>query len=274
MLYRPINKDIVGFGSATIMMANPTIGVAGMLLRLENPYRLALNFKMLHNLFHNRIDFGIAGGAAFDVPSLAITNFASIEDIKAVSIADWTKKILHYFRNEEACNQEGLYIAPCAHGAPDPWMLSTSTRRYSTALELRMHYSRSLFHIAGNDKALGKQETLDFIEKFTELHWFRPQVNISFACVLGESVKDANDRYQITYFREPESHFRTNFIGTAEGLVQQLEEWELLYGVDDFVLLDLDHDLDRRKQNLTDISRLLENKKTSLALSEKDIVKV
>lgn len=245
-----------------------SVGVAGMLLRLENPYRLALNFKMLHNLFHNRIDFGIAGGSAFDVPSLALTNFSSIEEVQSVSIADWTKEILYYFRNEPECNQKGLYIAPCAHGSPDPWMLSTSTRRYETALDLKMHYSRSLFHIAGDDKAAGKQETLEFIEKFTERHGSPPDVNISFACVLGDTVEDANARFQKTYFSEPESHFRTNFIGTPEGLVDQLAEWEKMYGVNEFVLLDLDFNLERRKSNIKEISRLLKNRAHAVNKSE------
>jgi alkanesulfonate monooxygenase SsuD/methylene tetrahydromethanopterin reductase-like flavin-dependent oxidoreductase (luciferase family) len=40
------------------------VGVAGVLLNLYSPYHIATFFKMLNNIYGNRIDLGVANGKA------------------------------------------------------------------------------------------------------------------------------------------------------------------------------------------------------------------
>jgi len=234
-----------------------SVGTAGMILRLENPYKLALNFKLIHNLFHGRIDLGIAGGTTAPEAVKALTGLTN-DQVAELDFGESMNKLLFYFRNEYESTLNKVYIPPYLHSSPTPWMLSTSARGYGRALEHELNYSRSLFHTYGNPLDYKKQETLDFINAYKKRHKKKPEVNLAFTAMVADTEEEAKRKFKESYYSNPESNYRANFIGTIEQLQKKIVEWVDLYGVEDFVMLDLDTDLEARMKTIKDLSFVIQ----------------
>ena len=73
------------------------VGMAGILLPFHSPFRVSLNFKLLNNLFSNRIDLGLAKGLVHEKigemlnPQIHEASFFSIYEKKVEELINRIK---------------------------------------------------------------------------------------------------------------------------------------------------------------------------------------
>ena len=100
------------------------VGTAGILLRLYSPFKVAKDFRLLHAVFPDRIDLGIARGTARE-QELLLRDGASSD----VNFAEKVSDLVSFLRGTAAMPANPLHVPP-----PQIWMLgrSTSSMRLAT----------------------------------------------------------------------------------------------------------------------------------------------
>lgn len=209
------------------------VGVAGVLMTLHQPYHVASNFKLLSNLFPDRIDLGLANGR----PGA---------DIVERAIGPTTEPMGHRFdRHVDALmalwNDEeklwaggnGILIPPYRGRLPDVWMLGSSYDSLQRALQHGTHFARSLFH----EKARTDPQhdrLAEFQAAFAARHGREPEIVLAvsgFCHTNPGKIRKASDQ-----FREG---FEMSLIGSPNLLFDKVSQYCETYRVDEVIFMNL-----------------------------------
>lgn len=170
------------------------IGAAGLLMAYHNPYRVALFFKQLSNIFPGRIDLGMAKGK---VPTAIITHLSpdldlSVHDTWKATYDRNVASLLGYLRPE---HDSGPSLVPPSKGSiPDIWALGSSFNNTEAILSLNCCYSRSLFHTKVQDMEREIDKLAEYRLRYYESYGHSPKVNIAVAGLCAENDKKAKNR--------------------------------------------------------------------------------
>lgn len=215
------------------------VGMAGILLLIHSPYRIALNFKLMANLFPNRIDLGLAKGVPanntvvesllgrkFEIPELMLTYKSRI------------KELMRYLKLEDELKLENIIIPPHKGDTPDVWYLGTAFNdSLNNSLEDGLHYCRSLFHGDNNILLAHEQRKLaEFREQYEIKHGKKPRVNIAFAGVCHKTEKMAKIALDKRYYAGGNG---TDIIGTPEKFSEEVYKLSVLYDIEEFTFFNL-----------------------------------
>jgi hypothetical protein len=220
------------------------IGIAGVLINYHSPYRVALDYKLLSNLYSGRVDLGFANGT----PPKNIGRLLKQSNFRKPP-NDYFKNIkiinnFFYKENKMALN-ENIIIPPLSGAVPDMFILSSffSDFNIEKAVELRLNFSKSLFH---DSKSLIFES--DRISRYKELFFnsygLLPKINIAVPFICASSKKKA-----IKIALENEAPLIVNtLLGSPNYILNTLLEYQDKFQVDEFILYDKcsDH---RRKLN-------------------------
>ncbi|WP_293306593.1 LLM class flavin-dependent oxidoreductase [Pedobacter sp. UBA5917] len=214
------------------------IGVAGILLGIHSPYRVALTFKMLATLFPGRIDLGIANGT----PSQKVVKLMlQKSDEECLNFRDdFGQKfsdLVRYLREEEKLWEEQVLIPPHGGGIPDIWSLGLSYNSLGKTLPLGVNFSRSIFHL-GSDRNYNREKLHEFQEEFFALHGRMPEVNVTFAGICAKTSQYAQKLLN-KMGKEEESNLSTLIVGCPNKFHDTLMAMQEDYGVDEFIMLNL-----------------------------------
>lgn len=113
------------------------VGAAGILVAVNTPYRVAQDFKLLSNLFPDRIDLGFAKALLDETLQQEITGSPVITPFH-----DRIRKIQDLLTNKI----KHAMISPVSRLVPDLWMLGTSASSIGFTIENKMNFSLSLLH--------------------------------------------------------------------------------------------------------------------------------
>lgn len=165
------------------------IGIAGVLINLHSAYRVSLNFKLLANLFENRIELGIAKG----IPENDEISKFLLQGIQYGKQYTFKEKlrILNQCLNEEVemYNQK-MILPPLGGFTPPLWYLSRSFNNMEEALNHKMNYSKSLIHPKSDLRPEIDKITIyrdNFFKKYSTL----PEVNIAVSVCCASSTEKA-----------------------------------------------------------------------------------
>ncbi|MBS0025730.1 LLM class flavin-dependent oxidoreductase [Chitinophaga sp. 22321] len=238
------------------MTDNIRVGSAGTLVKMYAPYSTVTNFKLLNNLFFNRIDLGLSKSE----PSTAYTRDMLVE-VTGNKLFESKVEQIYSLLYEEQWNfdKKEVVIPPFGGEAPEVWYLSNSYSRFEDAIKYKLNYCRSLMHGVGLlDKDYNKEQLKSIKEKFYHLHGYSPKVALALGVVIGETLEEARHRNEA--LTGPLDTTRADSLVaipvTIEYLGELVYRYQCAYGIDEFILYDMEGDNLRKMENIKQISRL------------------
>lgn len=199
------------------------VGAAGVLVEFHLPFRVAQDYTLLANLFPNRIDLGFAKGSAENKKKIELTS-----DIKPSDFYERILKIKKFIDNKN----EHLSVTPVKGFKPATWMLGTSDSSIEFAVEHKMNFSLSLFHII-KDGLPSPKIISDYKKLFVEKNGYEPEVNIAIA------VFCSTDRKRVLNERETRKNVKLNVSGTPKQCLSEIKKIKKLYNVEEIIILNL-----------------------------------
>ena len=210
------------------------VGTAGLPLNTHSPYRLALSFKMLNNLFSDRVDLGLNSSLRDINNPHPLLNTAG--SVNPVEFYCRQKALVNCYKENEKGYSESTNAYQSGH-IPEMWTLGTSKKRLDDALKLGTSFCGLMFN-HGAKFELDKQDICAFKEAFFEQHNRVPAVNLVFAGVCHETESQATDTYRNSiYSKSP--IIETNLVGHPGMFCDTILEYQETYGIDELMFLNL-----------------------------------
>jgi luciferase family oxidoreductase group 1 len=169
---------------------NIRVGVAGILLAMHSPYRVAQSFKLLSNLFPGRIDLGLANGVTSYEAARLLSNDTDLRKDFYVDFEPKLEQLVQFLRKEGGFIDREIIITPHPGEIPEIWSLRSSYRNLSDSLNLQINFSRSLFH-RDNDVYSQKEELFRFREEYCRRYGAMPKINFTFAGICQKTQQKA-----------------------------------------------------------------------------------
>lgn len=168
-----------------------TIGIAGILLAIHSPYRVALNFKILSALFPGRIDLGLANGLIDQRFDAKLNNGYSAKESYTKIFNKKTTELLRYFQNElQLLNDEKIIIPPYGGPSPGIFRLSNTFNAIHDCIKNKMHYSKSMFHMENNEP-FDKNEISEYRRVFYKAHGTDLRLNLAVSGLCASNMSSA-----------------------------------------------------------------------------------
>jgi len=211
------------------MTSRIRVGVAGILLGIHQPYHVAGEYKMLNNLFPNRIDLGLANGGVMPTVAELATGIAGLN--MPESFAQNLAKLFFCLNEEEELLKLGTVLPPYKGSVPPTWALSTNMgKSLHRALDHNMNLARSIFH-KGADREFHKDALLEFKEEFYARHQRYPQTTLVIAGAVHRSTAKAYAAAAPT-----ETGYDYNIVGTPAQFHETLLQYQHDYGFDEIII--------------------------------------
>lgn len=211
------------------------IGMAGVLSNFHAPYRVALDFKLLANLFPNRVDLGFANGR----PSLRVASALRTEELRAYP-DDFNARVadtLRYLRKEQWVMEKDRIILPPAFGAlPECYQLGSSLRDWRRAVDNECHLVKSTFHSVDALEGDEKEDAGRYRDAFQAAHGYAPRVMMALALSCVPTAAERADVYRSMTDMQGGGATVNHFIGTPDATATYLADLQRRYGVTDFII--------------------------------------
>jgi luciferase family oxidoreductase group 1 len=182
------------------------IGSAGVLLRYENPYTVAEDYRLLATLYPRRVDLGVCSGKVFS-PAVTAALLPNGERHDDAAYADNVRRLVAHARGRDA-----VAPPPVAARPPSIWVLGGGGPSIELAAENGCALSLSLFH------AHARRGAVDTLDRYTQafrpsLEQPEPEWNVAVAGHCAESDADAA-RVRAQHDVSPVASIQPNFVGT------------------------------------------------------------
>lgn len=213
------------------------IGPAGIVLKFHSPVKVAENFKLLSTLFPDRIDLGIARGMADDVFMKAIQSKPLGKKAYDALFDQKVDDLIAFLFNKFPKNHpfKSIVIPPIGSNAtPEIWILGSGSTSVKLAAKHGAAFSYSLF-LSGYKGGAKRDERI--MNKLTENYnhsGLYKEVSSSIA-ISGVCAKTSKEIKKIKTVNFPPP----NIIGTPNEWKEYISELKEIYGVNEFVFLDL-----------------------------------
>ena len=252
------NPDVL-IGLIAGMTDNIKVGSAGSTILINGAYPVATNYKLLNNMFYDRIDLGLAKGRGLVETDTVVKMDRDIIKNKNFRVDfDHKLKLMYDLFNNEKKNLEEneIVIPPYGGKPPEMWYLSTSYKNTEMAIKYGLSYSRSLFHSLPGDNDYNKEELLKFKQDYFEKHKVYPNVNLGVTICMGKTMTQAQNEYDklLNHYGKGENERFKIFPVTVNTLYDMLLEFQELYGIDEFIIHDLTDDPAQMLENINMIS--------------------
>jgi luciferase family oxidoreductase group 1 len=223
---------------------NISIGIAGILLNFYSSYEVALNFKMMENLFPGRVDLGIANGNPPINVCKNLTQRVKMRS-KVYTLPTKVKQLHDFFHREDyVAEKQNITIPPYKGSVPRVFALGSSFKNSDFALQYKMHYAKSLFH--NIDSMQNERDAiLRFKEGFFSKHGYEPEVIITFTGVCAQTEQQA-----VKIANETGSGMLNGIIGNASYFLDKIGALQEKFPVNEFVFHDVTTDNVQRIESL------------------------
>jgi alkanesulfonate monooxygenase SsuD/methylene tetrahydromethanopterin reductase-like flavin-dependent oxidoreductase (luciferase family) len=211
------------------MTSRIKVGVAGVLLGIHQPYHVAGQFKLLHNLFPGRIDLGLANSGVMPAVAELATGVAQLNMPQAFEHN--LAKLFYCFRQEEEVLGLGTVLPPYKGGVPATWALTTNMgRSLQRALDYQLHLSRSIFH-KGADREFHKEALVAFKEAYYARYQQYPHTNLVISGAVHHTTAKARAAVNLR-----EEGFDFNIVGTPAQFYETALQYQADYGYDEIII--------------------------------------
>ncbi len=234
---------------------NINVGLAGILLNFYSSYDVALNFKLLSNLFPDRVDLGIANGNPPLNVKKMLTDDNTYTPDRENSLPRKIDELYEIFHNEIQFSESNQVVVPPFQGdIPNVYFLASSFDNINACIDYKFNFSMSIFHSAREyerSKELVKKKKDEYFDK----HGFYPNINLAFTGVCAENVADreriiANSKVNLV----------NAVIGNAKHFQERLLEMQEHFGVDEFIFKDAANEYEDRLNAMNALSNVFQLK--------------
>ena len=200
------------------------VGTAGILLRLYSPFKVAKDFRLLHAVFPDRIDLGIARGTARE-QELLLRDGASSE----VNFAEKVSDLVSFLRGTAAMPANPLHVPP-----PQIWMLgrSTSSMRLATIYGTAFCFACFLANPTVTPASLLSAYRSEFSPS---LDCPQPKCSIAVAGVCARTDARAVELIN----QETPIGVSSTVVGSPQSCARKIRELHSETGVTEFIFLDM-----------------------------------
>ncbi|MFC5409341.1 LLM class flavin-dependent oxidoreductase [Larkinella bovis] len=232
------------------MTSEIRVGVAGLLMAFHNPYRVASTFKVLNNLFPNRIDLGVAGGGV--PPEIRTLLVPEVDlSVPAVKVARFVKNSTDLYEYLYAEKNTGL-IAPVGGYVPTYWSLSANLNNIPALARPAGSLCKSVFHTEIIDHQREAEKLQEYRAVFSEKHGREPEINLAVAGICAETTRQAC-RIQAELQRP--FGLYNELIGSPTFILDELAKWQELYGVDEFIFMNMAEETAHKRNGIELLAR-------------------
>ncbi|MEO8404319.1 MAG: LLM class flavin-dependent oxidoreductase [Chitinophagaceae bacterium] len=222
------------------LTSNIKIGIAGILLAMNSPYRVALNFKLLNTLFPGRIDLGLSNGQThYEIAKLSLSN-DRLEESYPRTFYDKLGLLVTLLNGKPQTVNENIVITPQNSLSPDIWCLGSSANSLPYVTKMNINFSLSIFH-KGTALFSYAEDIKIFRENYFEKNERLPEINVAFSGICDKSAAKAKKRYTDLGFKEGQYPFNC-IIGTPSLFFDTLSKYKEELGIDEYVFNDLSLD--------------------------------
>ena len=224
------------------------VGVAGILLRLHSPMRVAKAFKLLEAFFPGRIDLGVGGGGAEDAVLEAMRGSAPPANIRE-DVAQRLHALVSLLGRDSPQPFNPLGVSP-----PPVWMLGSGS---ADSARLAAHegtcFGLSLAHPKSRpDPSLTALYRAEFRPHSDTS---RPECVLAVATLCAETEAEA-----LALADRSPDHPRSGheIVGSPAQCREKFESLCERYGTDELILLDLAPDSGSRRRHVQLLASALE----------------
>ena len=208
------------------------VGVAGVLLNMYSPYHVATFFKMINNIYGNRIDLGIANGQPSAYTIRCATGREALD--KGSVFEEKFAELIHYLRDDDELYRDGagVVVPPFKGYAPEVWSLSSSAYRSNErVIKLRVNLARSICH-EHSEQGVNRGRLQQLRDDFFTTHGYYPNVNLVVGFICDKSMQKA--RRTAEKFKSAGPYL--NLVGCPMYFQEKIFEYQENYGIDEFIL--------------------------------------
>lgn len=236
------------------------VGAAGVLINMHSPISTVTNYKMMNNIFDNRIDLGLAN-ARTDVEYLNKIMHPDLDRSNCRKYFTENAEKICSLINEEEKNfkDKGVIIPPYKGRKPNLWHLATSYKSADFVIKNKLNLARTILHNYGqdlNNLDYNKEELLDLKERFNKQNGYYPQIALSLAFQMSDSIKTSESKLKkmaSEIVQEIDTSYKI-IPTTPNHLYDLIHEYKDKFGIDDFVLYDIDTLNENKIENLSIVS--------------------
>jgi luciferase family oxidoreductase group 1 len=230
------------------------IGLTGILLASHSPYRVALNFKLLENLFPGRIDLGLANAPVELHIAQKLLSDISIDESYVYRFNAKVDELVKYLENEKSLwETEKIKIPPIDGLIPRIWKLTSSFNGLEQCVQKKMHLSKSMFHAKTNEP-FNKTTITEFRKNYFQVHGCYPQINIAIAGICEKDNKSAM-RTSNELGLKKWSAFEDFIIGSPSYFKEKILKMYEESSIDQFIFYDQGMNPKKRMKTLELISK-------------------
>jgi len=220
------------------------VGAAGVLLPVSEPFRVALDYKLLANLYPGRIELGIAKGAA---PALQLPYLLGDNSLQKNMDAHYerSKALISYLEDRH----DIIQTPPYKGETPQIWMLGTSGSSSGFVCEHNTAFSLSLFH---NGPVPDAAILHDLRQNYFERNGVMPACNIAVSV-----LPDGCD----TIIRS----VKTTISGSYSDIGEKLEEIAHTYDADEVIVFMMASDRNKKTETMELLSTHIKKKQYEIS---------
>ncbi|MEO6286712.1 MAG: LLM class flavin-dependent oxidoreductase [Dyadobacter sp.] len=224
-----------------------SIGTAGTLICLHNPYHVASSYKLYNSIFPNRIELGFANGMPYENIALHSTGKKKEE-----AYLDFEKKVEETVsllrKEEELYRNEGVVLPPYKGFMPELWTLGSSENSFRRALSL----GTNLCIWTSREFKTEQKDQLDsFKQRFLELHGRHPQIR---SVVIGICHPSSRTAARIARDQQDEDKLPYGDVTSFHDFIQQYRSF---FDLHDFMFFNGILDPKYRMQGVRQLKHLL-----------------
>lgn len=234
---------------------NIRVGAAGILLGMYEPYHVAMTFKLLDNLYNNRIDLGLAKGLPSNgfIKSYGNNNKPLNFHVKLADLYSY----LHY--EDKILDEKQVIVPPYRGTLPELWYLTNSYKNSDILVKNKSNLCRSIMHgpqpVRFN---YGKDELFMHKKLYLREHGVYPKISLAFAVVIDTTITTAKNKIsKLSSKSKLDSSFITAIPCTYNSLQEIIYEFQDKFGIDEFVIYDMEGDNIEKIKNLEKISLMM-----------------
>lgn len=239
------------------------VGSGGSLIGYYSPYSLVQNYKLLNNIYSNRIDFGLSKGRPSNSHKHDFFNTGN-QTFENKDYFQNLEKICELLQNEIKNYEEKDIVMPPFRGdIPSLWYLTNSYFSKDLIIDKQLNICRSLMH--GLD-VLDMSASKEILERIREDFYLKHEKNIEVSAAIAVSF--SKSQKELDAMNENATNKKEAFKILAVdsySLQDILLKFQFEYGIDEFMIYDTEKNIEKKTENLAIMN-------DTMKLSYKDMI--
>lgn len=219
------------------------IGTAGVLINYYSPYKVALDYKLLNNLFDNRVDLGFSNGT----PALQTIRLLTQRKLRKRSdqYLEKIKETAKLLKEEDYYIKREVMIPPFKGTYPKMFILGSFCHNLPFALENELNFCKSGFHDI-NSLTEDNSQILEFKRNYQEKWGYLPEIALALPIICGATKTRALEAANSSIHK----NIINNIIGTPSYICERIEILLEKYQLNTVVISDKSNDVNLKLETL------------------------